>query len=148
VKLEGILITMRSVAQGKAAESGKTNEAYKQAVGICEIDPEDMGRLGIEEGATVKVSSAHGEVFVKAVKSMNTPHRGLVFIPMGPWANSIIGSGTDTTGMPPFKNLRVQVEVAEDRKVPGAVELIKQVYSSTKSAGISKTGDGVYENNH
>jgi formylmethanofuran dehydrogenase subunit D len=33
-----------------------------------------------------------------------------VFIPMGPTANVLIGTETESTGMPPFKGLAVEVE--------------------------------------
>jgi formylmethanofuran dehydrogenase subunit D len=36
----------------------------------------------------------------------------MVFIPMGPVANELVGSETDGTGMPTFKGLTVEEEPA------------------------------------
>lgn len=126
--IEVILITGRTISQGEALERGKLYDAYTDAVAICELDPEDMERLGITEGDTVKVSTETGDVALKAVKSTQAPHVGIAFIPLGPWANAITGPGSDSTGMPPFKGLKVKIEPAKDARVLGARELIREVY--------------------
>lgn len=126
--IEVILITGRTISQGEALERGKLHDAYTDAVAICELDPEDMERLGITEGDTVKVSTETGDVALKAVKSTQAPHVGIAFIPLGPWANAITGPGSDSTGMPPFKGLKVKIEPAKDARVLGARELIREVY--------------------
>lgn len=126
--IELTLISGRTIEQGEALEKGKFYDAYTDSTAICELDPEDLGRLGITEGDTVKVSTETGEVVLKAVKSIQAPHEGIAFIPLGPWVNAITGSGTDSTGMPPFKGLRVKIEVAKDARVLSARELIREVY--------------------
>lgn len=126
--IEVILITGRTISQGEALERGKLYDAYTDAVAICELDPEDMERLSITEGDTVKVSTETGDVALKAVKSTQAPHVGIAFIPLGPWANAITGPGSDSTGMPPFKGLEVKIEPAKDARVLGARELIREVY--------------------
>ncbi len=126
--IEFILITGRTIAQGEALEKGKLYDAYTDAAALCEFDPADMERLGVTEGETVKVSTETGEVALKAVKSTQAPHEGIAFIPLGPWANVITGSGSDSTGMPPFKGLKVKIEVAKDASILSARELIREVY--------------------
>jgi formylmethanofuran dehydrogenase subunit D len=126
--IEVTLITGRTISQGEAMEKSKLTAEYRDATALCELDAEDMGRLGINEGDNVKVSSEAGEVVVKAVKTTQGPHEGIAFIPMGPWANAITGTGSDSTGMPSFKGINVKIEPAKDAKVLSALDLIKEVY--------------------
>ncbi len=127
--LEVTLITGRTVAQGEAMETGKTLEKFSKACATVELDPEDMLKLGVKEGDTVKVETSAGSVVVKAVKSKDAPHEGIAFMPMGPWANVVVGSGTDGTGMPPFKGIGAKVVPAPDEKVLDAQELVEALYS-------------------
>ena len=40
---------------------------------------------------------------------------GIVFIPCGPWANYVMGSSTEGTGMPLLKGLPAKVEPAAEK---------------------------------
>lgn len=126
--IEVTLITGRTISQGEAMEKSKLSDEYTDSTAICEFDPEDMARLGVNEGDNVRVSSETGDVVVKAVKSTQGPHEGIAFIPLGPWANAITGTGSDSTGMPPFKGIDVKIEPAKDAKVLSARDLIAEVY--------------------
>ncbi|MEM2927014.1 MAG: molybdopterin dinucleotide binding domain-containing protein, partial [Candidatus Bathyarchaeia archaeon] len=84
--MEFILITGRSLSQGREKERGKFSEAYKNAVAICELDPQDLEALGIREGDNVRIRTDFGCVVVKPIPSSQAPHRGIAFIPYGPWA--------------------------------------------------------------
>jgi formylmethanofuran dehydrogenase subunit D len=44
---------------------------------------------------------------------------------MGPWANQVVGTDTDTTGMPSYKGIIVTITPAPGKKVLGAIALIK-----------------------
>jgi formylmethanofuran dehydrogenase subunit D len=127
MNLEVTLITGRTISQGEAMEIGKESESYTRAAAICEMDPVDMEKLGVKEGDIVRVSTEVGEVLLWAAKSDQAPHEGVIFIPLGPWANAITNPGTDSTGMPSFKGMRAKVEPAEG-KVLDARELIKELY--------------------
>lgn len=126
------LTTGRSVAQGEAKETGKAKEDYVKAAAICELDPEDMRKLGADEGDPVRVSTAYGEVIVKAVKSKQAPHPGVAFVPMGPWASSVVNPDTSSTGMPSMKDVEAEVELAKDARVLGTKELIRERYLKFK----------------
>lgn len=126
--IEVTLITGRTIGQGEAMEKSKLSDEYTDNTAICELDPEDMARLGVDEGDNVKVSSETGDVVVKAVKATQGPHEGIAFIPLGPWANAITGTGSDSTGMPPFKGIDVKIEPVKDAKVLSARDLIAEVY--------------------
>jgi formylmethanofuran dehydrogenase subunit D len=72
------------------------------------MNAEDMARLGIEEEAMVEVRTSTGAVEVPARSGKLPP--GLVFMPLGPTANALIGTETESTGIPLFKGLEVGVE--------------------------------------
>jgi len=108
--VEGLtLITGRTLEQGRALHLGKGSEAYRRATALVEMNPEDMARMGIEEGQVVWVRTAAGQVKVPVRRGELPP--GLVFIPMGPTANGLIGMHTEGTGMPLFKGLAAKVEL-------------------------------------
>jgi len=95
------LITGRTPEQGKGLHQGKCSEAYRSATSLVEMSPQDMARQGIEEGQIIRVRAAAGQVEV--VVRAGTLPPGLLFIPLGPVANALIGTGTESTGMPLFK---------------------------------------------
>jgi len=125
-RLKTILITGTTLAQGRNKERGKLTLGYQEACSICEFDIEDLKTLGVSSNQNVRVTSNFGSVVVKAVEAKES-QRGLVFIPGGPWANILIGPGTDGTGMPQFKGIEVEAEPSSE-KVMNLEELIKTVY--------------------
>jgi hypothetical protein len=64
---------------------------------------------------------------VKAIETTQGPHPGVGFIPMGPWANSIIDPNTYSTGMPTFKGTPVRVEVAMNEPILLGIELVQKL---------------------
>ncbi len=120
------LITGRSIQQGVAMEGGKEKDLYRKAAGIIELDPADFKKLGAWRNTNVKVTSAYGSIVVKAIETTQGPHPGLGFIPMGPWANSVVNPDTYSTGMPTFKGTPVEVDVAMDQPVLLSIELVQK----------------------
>lgn len=120
------LITGRSIHQGVAMEGGKEKPLYRTACGIIELDPTDLKKLGAWKNTNVRVTSDYGSVIVKAIETTQGPHPGIGFIPMGPWANSVINPNTYSTGMPTFKGVPVKVEVAINEPVLLGVELVQR----------------------
>ncbi len=102
------LITGRTRAQADGLHRGKESEAYRQATALVEMNADDMARLGIEEGKIAQVRTSAGAVEVVA-RAGDLPS-GLVFMPLGPTANALIGTETEATGIPSFKGLAVEVE--------------------------------------
>jgi len=123
--LKANLITGRTVEQGIAIEGFKDKPEYIDAAGVVQVDPSDLKAVNIWPGSTVLAKSDYGEVVVKAARSPYGPHPGIVFIPMGPWANQIVNPDTDTTGMPSFKGISVTITPAPGQKVLDAITLIK-----------------------
>jgi formylmethanofuran dehydrogenase subunit D len=120
------LISGRTIQQGVAMEGGKEKPLYRTACGIIELDPSDLKKLGAWRNTNVKVTSDYGSVVVKAMETSQGPHPGVGFIPMGPWANSIINPNTYSTGMPTFKGVPVKVEVAINEPILLGVELVQK----------------------
>lgn len=120
------LITGRTIQQGVAMEGGKEKDAYTKACGIIEMDISDLKKLGAWRNTNVRVTSKHGSVVVKAIEATQGPHPGLAWIPMGPWANCVTDPNTYSTGMPTFKGVPIEVEIAMDEKVLSSVELVQK----------------------
>ena len=112
-----ILMSGRTIDQGISLEGEKLGDMALAATGVAFLDPDDMKELKILSGTSVKVKTAHGEVIVKARVSPDAPHKGIVFIPMGIYANRVIDPETHSTGMPQFKNVDAEVEVAAGERV-------------------------------
>ncbi|MHA1784210.1 MAG: molybdopterin dinucleotide binding domain-containing protein [Candidatus Helarchaeota archaeon] len=119
------LMSGRTIDQGLSLEGGKLSDDAIAATGVAFLDPEDMKTLNILSGTSVRVKTAHGEVIVKARTSPDAPHKGIVFIPMGIYANRVIDPETFSTGMPQFKNLEAEVEVAANERVQTPSEMAK-----------------------
>ncbi len=103
------LITGRTREQAKGLHSGGGgSEEHIKATARVEISPDDMKRLEIETGAIVRIKSASGSVHVAAYPGDDLP-AGLVFMPMGPSANRLVGPETGGTGMPSFKEQSVEI---------------------------------------
>jgi len=129
--LKVLLITGRTIDQGCSKEYGKLSEEYLDNVAICEMNPEDMKNLMISDGKRVRVSTKFGSVVVKAKKSRRIRSPGKIFIPYGPWANLILASDTDATGMPLLKGVQAEVEPTEEN-VLGLADLLNQSYGKAK----------------
>ncbi|MGQ9468727.1 MAG: molybdopterin dinucleotide binding domain-containing protein [Nitrososphaerales archaeon] len=126
MKLKAILLTGRSLKQGMGKELSKVSDKYRESVAICEIHPKDAEDLGLKEGDSIRVTTQFGSIVVKCNPSRNIPKPGVIFIPYGPYASMIVGSGTDSTGMPTFKGIVAEVEPAPEEKVLNARELLSK----------------------
>lgn len=102
------LITGRTKRQADGLHKGAGLPAHISATSYVEICTDDMARLGIIDGQIVKILSNAGSVEVP-VRPADLP-AGLLFIPMGPAANKLVGTETFGTGMPSFKGQQVKVE--------------------------------------
>lgn len=125
-KIDVNLISGRTIMQGVAIEGHKHEEGYIKACGIIEMDIKDMKAIKVFPGQNVRVKSAFGEVIVRAVKTTQGPHPGMAFIPMGPWANQVTSTDTETTGMPGFKGVKVTVEPAPGTTVLNGITLLQK----------------------
>ncbi|MEM2995555.1 MAG: molybdopterin dinucleotide binding domain-containing protein [Candidatus Bathyarchaeia archaeon] len=127
-KLRVTLLTGRTIEQGVGKERGKSSEEYAKSVSVCYMDPQDMKRLEVKDGANVQVFTAYGSVVVKAQKSLRAPHPGVVYIPYGPWANAVVDPETHGVGMPSLKGIPAEVEPAPEKPVLGLKELLQSQF--------------------
>lgn len=127
-KLRVTLLTGRTIEQGVGKERGKASKEYFESVSVCYMDPEDLKRLGIKEKTNVQVSTEHGSVVVKAVKSLRGPHPSVIFIPYGPWANAVVNPETHSIGMPSLKGIPAEVEPAPDKPILGLEKLLEEEF--------------------
>jgi formylmethanofuran dehydrogenase subunit D len=127
-KLRVTLVTGRTIDQGVGKERGKSSEEYKSSVSVCFVDRDDLKRLGLKSNTNVRVSTEYGSVVLKALKSTRGHHPGVIYIPYGPWANAVVSPVTDDIGMPSFKGIPAEIEIAPDKPVLDLRELIAEEF--------------------
>ncbi|MFX0132649.1 MAG: molybdopterin dinucleotide binding domain-containing protein [Candidatus Hodarchaeota archaeon] len=110
-KIKLLASIVRTVPQSVISDKSITSLEYLDALAICLIHPDDMKLLGIKEG-NIKLTSEFGSVIVKAIESEKDTEKGIIFLPLGPWANQISGLDNKTLRL---KNLEVKVEVTNDK---------------------------------
>jgi formylmethanofuran dehydrogenase subunit D len=109
------LITGRTRKQAIGLHKGKSSAEYYEATSIAEMNAEDMARLLVAEGSSVRLTTGEGHIDVRAQAADLPP--GLVFVPMGTLVNRLIGAETSGTGMPSFKDVAVEVTPAPGDEV-------------------------------
>ena len=126
-KLDVLVLTGRTIDQGRGKEMGKTSDVYRKDTSQVQIDPEDMKTLGLRRNANVRVTTDFGSVILRAVKSIRGPHPKMVFISYGPWASVIADPETHGSGMPSLKGIPGELEPAPNEKVLTLQELVNQL---------------------
>ena len=114
------LITGRTIEQGMHLED-KTSREYREACTLCTMNRGDMFRVGVSDGGNVKLKTEWGEVVVKAC--IGDIDEGLVFLALGPWANAVTPHEPETDGMPPYKDVDIDIEPT-DEEIKDVEELI------------------------
>ena len=106
-----VLVPGRSSKQGTSLNKGKLKQEYLLITSTLEMNSDDMQRLGLEEGDSVRLSNDSGETIVscKGRKPEDLPS-GMLFIPYGPPSSQLMASDTAGTGMPLSKLIEVLVE--------------------------------------
>ena len=100
------------------------SEKYKEGVALCEMDGKDFEQLSIKPGTNVKVSTKTGSVILKSALATQPLRSGTIFIPYGPYANALIGTSTEGTGMPSFKGVKAELEPAPGEEVLDVKQLL------------------------
>jgi len=126
-----ILNTGRTVWQGEAIESGKDLQMYVDYAAKCDLTADQFEKLGIKEGDNVEVVSEYGDVVLKSAKAKEALPEGMIYIPMGPWANRVIKPDTESTAMPSFKGVPAEL-FATDKPVLDMPTLMK-VYNKVSN---------------
>lgn len=101
------MISGRTLAQGAGCENKMSPDFFK-SVAICHLSEKDFKSLGLSDGKNVLLKNEFGQVVLTAKADAGLPE-SMVFLPMGPWANVIVGKDTEGCGTPHFKGLKVEV---------------------------------------
>jgi len=107
-----ILIPGRTSKQGCGISEGKFGENYQSEINKLQMAADDMKRLGVNAGDTVRLTNPHGrvDVAVTAAKGDELP-AGLLFIAYGDLSCRLMGSDTHGSGMPTSKGIDVRLDV-------------------------------------
>lgn len=112
------IITYRDIFQDKAMIENRFGEEYKNHSAVIKLDPADFKQLNVKKGDPVILKNSYGRIVVKAEESgSETPHKGVAYMPKGPWANMLVSDETGGTGVPKFKDISVTVTSAKGEKV-------------------------------
>lgn len=125
--MDVLVLTGRTIDQGRGKEMGKLSDVYLKDVTQCQIDPKDMKALKLRQNTNVKVTTKFGSVVLRAVKSLRGPHPKMIFIAYGPWASVISDPETHGSGMPSLKGMSGELEPAPNEKVLTLQELVNQL---------------------
>ena len=117
--MEGIrvnLISGRTAVQGQNLDSKLSDEYFTEAA-RCDLNSADMQKLGVAKDDTVKITTQYGQVVVRADQDDGL-QEGMVFVPMGPWANAVVSGDTHGAGMPSFKGIEATVQKTTEPILP------------------------------
>jgi formylmethanofuran dehydrogenase subunit D len=103
-----LLNPTRTAKQGVQVNIGKFTDEYIEMTTTLTCHPDDMKKIGVIDGDSVRVRTEHGEAEFKCVQG-KVPE-GMVFVPYGPPTCKLMGGDTDGTGMPTSKGWEVDVE--------------------------------------
>lgn len=122
--MKAVMISGRTLAQGASCEC-KMSEDFFKAVSTCSLSEKDYSSLGLIEGRNVLIKNEFGQAVLSARVDAGLP-AGMIFIPMGPWANVFVGPDTGGCGTPQYKGVEVDV-VATDEPVLTERELFRNI---------------------
>ena len=106
-----ILIPGRSSKQGTSLNQGKLKDEYIDVTSTLEMNQDDMAKLNLEDGDTVRLKNEIGETTVKCIgKKPEDLPAGMLFIPYGPPSSQLMNSDTAGSGMPMSKHMEVEIE--------------------------------------
>jgi formylmethanofuran dehydrogenase subunit D len=128
--LKAIMISGRTLAQGVTCED-KMSSDFLAANSVCSLSQDDCQRLGLLEGENVLLKNDFGQAVLSARADPGLP-AGVVFIPMGPWANVLVGPETEGCGTPHFKGVEVEVG-ATDAPVLSVRDLFRDMIKGVEA---------------
>jgi len=107
-----ILIPGRTSRQGTGLNEGKDSPDYQAEITTVLLHPGDMQKLGVAEGARVRMGNEVGavEAVCKSAKDECPP--GIAFISYGDLSSRLMAGETHGSGMPTSKGLDVWIEPA------------------------------------
>ncbi len=129
--LEVIFTSGRTIEQGVTLVGIKISEKARIATGVCYLDPKDMEKLDVKENDNVKISTSEGEITVSARLSKDAPHEGIIFMPLGMYANWITPPGSAGIGVPQYKGVNAKITPTKE-KILEVEELVQILEKQAK----------------
>jgi formylmethanofuran dehydrogenase subunit D len=117
-EIDVLLTTIRTIGQGKNADSAKEGKEYFNEAAIVLLHKEDMKKLSVENDDPVKICTKYGKVVVKVKESEETKE-GIALVPVALWANIVTGDSVQSGGIPLFKNIPATIESTDE--LPGDI---------------------------
>ncbi len=114
----------RTVVQGSHVDRKNSPEYFKET-STLRLNPVDMMEIGVDDGERVKATTDGISVVLRVI-SDETIKRGTGFLPLGPYANTLVGGTTHSTGMPDFKGSEADIQ-ATGEKVSTVGEMMRQL---------------------
>ncbi|MGR9108546.1 MAG: assimilatory sulfite reductase (NADPH) flavoprotein subunit [Gammaproteobacteria bacterium] len=127
-----ILVPVRTSRQGASLNAGKLKSEYRDETSTVELHVDDMARLGLKKGDSIRMRSPGGSEAIVSCKERKSADSepGMIFMAYGPVSSQFMEDGdTAGSGMPISKHLAIEVEgpLAPDGsvlvagRVPGAL---------------------------
>lgn len=106
------MIPGRTSRQGTTLNEGKFTADYTQETNTLTMNPDDMARLGVQNGERVRLKTAQGQVELpcQPAKPGELP-AGVLFLPYGDASSRLMAGDTHGSGMPDSKAFDVEVEI-------------------------------------
>ncbi|NLV27560.1 MAG: molybdopterin dinucleotide-binding protein [Methanomicrobiales archaeon] len=114
----------RTVIQGSHVDQKNSPEYFRETSTI-RLNPVDMMEIGIDDGERIKARTDNLSIVLRAL-SDDSIKRGTGFLPLGPYANFLVGGNTHSTGMPDFKEADADIEATVDT-ITTVGELMQQL---------------------
>ncbi|MCG7849453.1 MAG: formylmethanofuran dehydrogenase [ANME-2 cluster archaeon] len=107
------VVTYRDVFQSSACEEDRNGKECERLSAVIVLDTAEMKRMGVRDGANVRLTSKWGSIVVKAVFSPRDEQKEIGFMVNSPWSNALVSDET-TGGIPEFKNIKVKIKVSNE----------------------------------
>ena len=107
-----ILVPVRTIKQGTTLNAGKLKQAYRDETSTVEFHVNDMARLGLTKGDTIRMISPSGSEAIVSCKERKNEDAepGMVFMAYGPISSRFMEDDTAGSGMPISKHLPIEIE--------------------------------------
>ncbi len=83
------LVIVRSFRTDVESARGKPSEKYASETALVRLNNNDMRRLSLKEGSTVRLKSPTGMIIIRATIDDKVPE-GSAVMPHGPWALALV----------------------------------------------------------
>ena len=107
------IISRRDVFQASVCEEDRFSDECLELSALIVLDAAEMKRMGIRDGANVRLTSKWSSVVVRAMASPGEEQKGLGFMVNGPWVNALVSDETPD-GIPAFKDIEVKITISKD----------------------------------